>query len=118
MQVINKIKQISGFYLKKYSLRINRSKLSIQDKKRKRITGLYFEGTKVSVSKTYIKKLEQEIYFCEKYGITTHLNHIGKLDKMNFYKNMMGRCAFVKMVEPESGKYLIERLRRLFEDYL
>ena len=118
MQVINKIKQISGFYLKKYSLRINRSKLSIQDKKRKRITGLYIEGTKVSVSKTYIKKLEREIYFCEKYGITTHLNHIGKLDKMNFYKYMMGRCAFVKMVEPESGKYLIERLRRLFEDYL
>lgn len=117
-KVINTIKQISGFYLRKYSLKINRSKLSIQDNERKKITGLYIEGTKVSVSKTYIKKIEREIYFCEKYGIATHLNHIGKLDKMNYYKYMMGRCAFVKMVEPELGKHLIERLSKLFEDYL
>lgn len=116
-KVVNYLKQISGFYLKHNRLSLNYSKTSIQKAERKRITGLYIDSEGVTVSKTYKKKLERELYFCEKYGVMAHLNHTGNLDKMDFYKYIMGRCAFVKMVEPDIGSSLISRVKILMKDY-
>lgn len=82
----------------------------------KRITGLYLENGLVQVSKTYIKELERELFFCKKYGIATHLRHSGKIDKMDFYKYIMGKCSFVKMVQPKLGNQLISQVQELYRE--
>lgn len=112
---IAKIKQYSGYYLSQKHLRLKKSKTSLQTSNRKRITGLYIEGERIVVSKTYIKTIERELFYCEKYGISTHLRHSGKLDKMDFYKYILGKCAFVRMVEPTKGLELIEQVQKLYE---
>lgn len=113
-EVIKSIKQQVGYYLSKKGLLINKSKTSLQVNNHKRITGLYLENGQVQVSKTYIKGLERELFFCKKYGIATHLRHSDKMDKMDFYKYIMGKCSFVKMVQPKLGNQLISQVQELY----
>ena len=114
--VINSIKQQVGYLLSKKKLRIKKAKTSFQTGKRKRITGLYIENGSIHVSKTYIKEIERELFYCKKFGIATHLRHCDKLDKMDFYKYFMGKCAFVKMVEPDIGSELIRQFQELYDE--
>lgn len=115
-EVIRSIKQQVSYYLSRKGLLINKSKTSLQVNSHKRITGLYLGSGQVQVSKTYIKELERELFFCKKYGIATHLRHSGKIDKMDFYKYIMGKCSFVKMVQPKLGNQLISQVQELYRE--
>ena len=115
-KIIRSIKQQVSYYLSRKGLLINKSKTSLQVNSHKRITGLYLENGLVQVSKTYIKELERELFFCKKYGIATHLRHSGKIDKMDFYKYIMGKCSFVKMVQPKLGNQLISQVQELYRE--
>lgn len=79
---------------------------------RQEVTGLLVNGEKVRVEKSYLKKLKQEIYYCKKYGVDNHLNHIGCTKR--FYKDhLYGKVYFVNMVDSEIGKKLLDDMNNI-----
>lgn len=64
----------------------------------------------------YKRVLLQEIYYCNKYGVNSHLEKIGS--NKAFYKEYLyGKAYFVKMVESEAGEKILEKLDELKWNY-
>ena len=58
------------------------------------------------VSKEYRKKLRQEIYYCQKYGIKNHLKHIGSdLTEEEYCKVLKGKINYVLSVNPNDLEF-------------
>ena len=92
---------------------INSQKTRFTDKaQRQEITGLNINSGKVNVPRSYIRKFEQEIYYCSKYGAQNHQKHIG--DHHRFYRDhMYGKAYYIHMIEPLLGTKLIDKLDRV-----
>lgn len=95
------------------NLSVNDSKTKVQKKEIKKITGLYIKSDQVYVSKSYIKAIESDIYYCEKYGVLGHLTYHNMLCISNFKGYMYGRCNFLKMINNKEAQRLINRLNKL-----
>lgn len=79
------------------------------------VTGLIV-NKKVSIPKEYIKEINKEIYFCKKYGVTSHLkmtrNH------RSFYKeHLYGKAYFINMIDKDLGKKILEQLDEIQWEY-
>lgn len=87
---------------------INYRKLRLQTKNNmQEVTGLIVNEN-VKVKRKYKKRLEQHIYYCEKFGVYSHLQENGADNKSYFKEYLYGMANFVKMIEPEEGvKFLI-----------
>ena len=73
------------------------------------VTGICVNDTQMHVDRQYIKNLKMQIYYCKKYGVQSHLDHIQC--KKRFYKeHMYGKAYFVNMVDNETGQYLLKQL--------
>ena len=73
-------------------------------------------GDKVHVSQKFKKRFRQEIYYCKKYGVQSHLKHIN--DHHAFYKeHMYGQAYFINMVEPSLGQELLRLLDSISWEY-
>ena len=106
LPIIEKIIEEEGF-------EINSAKTRIQYKYRaQEVTGLTVNAGKVNVDRRYIKKLMQEIYYCKKFGPSGHLAHVG-IDKLNFKEHMYGKAYFVKMVNEDLGKKILDELAEI-----
>lgn len=83
---------------------------------RQEVTGLIVNGDSVRVSPKFKKHFRQEIYYCKKYGVKSHLEHIE--DQHSFYKeHMYGQAYFINMVEPSLGKELLDLLDSIQWEY-
>ena len=83
---------------------------------RQEVTGLIVNGDKVHVSQKFKKRFRQEIYYCKKYGVQSHLKHIN--DHHAFYKeHMYGQAYFINMVEPSLGQELLRLLDSISWEY-
>lgn len=80
------------------------------------VTGLTVNNNIVRVSKAYKRKLQQEIYYCKKYGPYNHQEHI-KDAHLFFKEHLYGKAYFVCMVEPELGKKMLSDLDTVNWDY-
>lgn len=82
---------------------------------RQEVTGLIV-NEKVSVSKAYIRELKKEIFFCQKYGVNSHLQRINC--SKSFYKeHLFGKAYFVYMVEEDLGTKLLIELNKIEWEY-
>lgn len=109
---ILKIKEI----VEESEYQINESKTHVmKDNYRKIVTGLIV-NEKVKVPKSFKNKLRQEIFYCKKYGISQHLNAVGRNSAVNFKEYMYGKAYFIKMVEKELGDYYLNELDELFRN--
>lgn len=82
---------------------------------RQEVTGLIV-NKKVSIPKKYLKELNKEIYFCKKFGVSSHLSKIGS--EKSFYKeHLYGKVYFVKMIDEGLGKKLLEDLSEIEWEY-
>lgn len=102
---------------------IKEEKFNVNEKKtryayyyqRQEVTGLIV-NKKVSITKEYLKELNKEIYFCEKFGVTSHLEKINS--HKSFYKeHLYGKAYFVNMVDKEMGKKFLNRLDTIMWEY-
>lgn len=102
---------------------VKEENLTINDKKtryayyyqRQEVTGLIV-NKKVSVPKEYIKEIYKDIYYCKKYGVSSHLNRVN--NEKSFYKEYMyGKALFVKMVDLKQGQKILNELDSLDWDY-
>ena len=70
----------------------------------------------VKIQNSYKRKLRQEIYYCKKYGVESHLRKTGAINRSNFIAYIYGKTYYVKMVEPALGEILLNELDRIFQD--
>lgn len=103
LKIVNNIIQEEGFTL-------NDRKTRIQKKgQRQEVTGLNLNSGKVTIPKKYKRELEQEIYYCKKFGVSSHLEHI-QVKKAFYKEHLYGKAYFINMIEPEVAKKILEEL--------
>ena len=92
---------------------VNEKKTRISYKyQRQEVTGLIVNDNKVTIDRKYKKSLLQEIYYCKKYGPSSHLNYINSTKR--FYKaHLYGKSYFVNMVDKELGKRVLLQLSEI-----
>lgn len=96
--------------VKLHGFEINSKKTHLmEDPHRKIVTGLLVTD-KVRVPKYYKRIFNQELYYCEKYGVASHLNNCRSNKKINFKEYMYGKAYYIKMIEPEIGENYLVRL--------
>ncbi|MBV1709410.1 MAG: reverse transcriptase family protein [Erysipelothrix sp.] len=92
---------------------VNEKKIRIQFKHQKQnVTGLTVNDFKVRVSREYLRKFRQEIYFCQKFGIRDHLRFINS-DRRYFRDYMYGKAYFINMIDVDEGKLLLNKLNQI-----
>ncbi len=119
------IRKVSGF-LNTMGFALNQKKTRILYKNgRQTVTGIVV-NEKTQVSKDYRRKLRQEIHYCLKYGVRSHMNRTGKeilfpegrAEEKRYIQTLLGKIRFILQVNPEDRwfqgmeKKLIEVLRR------
>ena len=96
---------------------INSKKTRVAYKhQRQEVTGIIVNGEKLRINKKYKRELNQEIYYCTKYGVKHHMEKTNNTKA--FYKeHLYGKAYFVYMVEPEIGKSMLKNLDGIQWDY-
>lgn len=79
---------------------------------RQEVTGLIVNSNKVNVSKKYIKKVKQEIYYCLKFGVSDHLMH-NNINKRFYKDHLYGKVYYIYMVNHTLGSQLLKELERI-----
>lgn len=83
----------SGFKLNSRKVRVQRRST------RQSVTGVVVNEFK-NVPKGLIRKLRQDLYFCQRYGLQEHCRRVGQ-EPESFLSSIDGRIAFLKMTRPE-----------------
>lgn len=101
--VKEKLKKL-GLFLK------NRKTAVINRSKRQTVTGIVV-NEKINLTKEYKKKIRQEMYYIEKFGIDNYAKNQGISDIPEYLMSLKGRIAFVLQTCPnncEFNKYKIK----------
>ena len=88
-----------GLFLK------NRKTAVIPATKRQTVTGIVV-NEKMNLTKEYKKKIRQEMYYIEKFGLEEHLKKLGIADKEKYLNALKGRIAFVLQTLPNDEEFL------------
>lgn len=75
---------------------------------RQEVTGIIV-NKKLSVSPKIEKELKNAIYFCGKYGVTSHMEHI-QCDKSFYKEHLYGLAYFIKMIDEPKGTTYLKKL--------
>jgi retron-type reverse transcriptase len=102
---------------------INDEKFEINEQKvrlqycfmKQEVTGLIV-NKKVTISNHIVKELDNAIYYCQKYGVVSHMKRIG-CDKSFYKEHLYGLAYFVKMVDIEKGVNFLKQLSEVVWDY-
>lgn len=109
----NNIKKIVEFH----GFELNKSKERLQFKNQPQfVTGLLV-NEEVKIRGSFKRKIEQDIYYCERFGIYSHLKKINMADRSFYKEYIYGKVNFVKDVEPSVGEKLLNRLNQLNWSY-
>lgn len=80
------------------------------------VTGLVV-NEKVGVPSDYLRKLRQELYYCRKYGIASHMAHLGLAETESRYlARLLGKVNYVLQISPgekgmpEARAWILETL--------
>ena len=112
-------KNLYGFVknvLIKLNLRINKGKTRfINNNKRQTVTGVVV-NKKLQVDKDKRKKIRQDMYYINKYGISNHLIRIGYIGSLRSYieklEGRIGWMLFINKEDKELDQY-IKQLKML-----
>ena len=86
----------------KYSINREKTRVSYPHQ-RQEVTGLLVNGNHVRIPKKYKRNLYQQLYYCSKFGVESHLEKI-VCNKAFFKEHIYGKIYFVNLVEPEEAK--------------
>ena len=101
-EVIQKVRKM----LYPLGLKINRDKIHIVHSSQKQVVTGIVVNQKLNLEKNYKKKIRQELYYIQKFGIDSHLNQIGVLDKVQYLKSLQGRILFVLQIRKNDREFL------------
>ena len=110
LPIIKEIIEAEGFSVNEKKVRV------ALPHQRQEVTGILINNGKVAVSRKYKRKFYQEIYYCKKYGPAEHQRYIG--DKHSYFKeHLYGKAYYIKMIEPDVGQDLLNKLNEIDWDY-
>lgn len=113
------IRKVSGF-LRSMGFELNREKTKVVTcHQRQQVTGIVV-NEKPQVTRDYRRRLKQELYYCEKFGLRGHLEAVGDTRFLSlgdaggeqYRLSLLGRVNYVLHVNPED-KYFLEARRKL-----
>ncbi|MBP3362035.1 MAG: RNA-directed DNA polymerase [Clostridia bacterium] len=86
--------------LKKMGFFLNDKKTAfIHDGQKKIVTGIVI-NKKLNTSKKYRKQVRQEIFYCKKFGVASHMKHINSDKSKNDYLlSLLGKVNFILSVD-------------------
>lgn len=111
------VKQKVRNFLHVLGFELNRKKTRVQNQShRQTVTGLVV-NEKMQVSREYRNQLRAEIYYCQKYGVTSHLNKMGnpawmrgdEPDVKRYLQYLLGKINYVLAVNPHDGHFCKKR---------
>lgn len=107
-KLAKKIVDIVESILWSHNFVLNKSKTRLMKKNEsKKVTGLMITTKGIKIPTNYIKKLEKELYYCKRFGVSNHLKYNNKITKANYKGYITGMIRYVYMVDKELGiKYL------------
>jgi RNA-directed DNA polymerase len=112
--LVQKIRELVSFTLSKYSLVINDEKTRLMKNKHiKIVTGLVVTPQGVKIPQKYIRRLNKELYYCQKFGVNEHLKYHGLITIANYKGYLMGLARFIYMVDPFKGAVFIKEINDL-----
>lgn len=83
------------------------------------VTGLVV-NEKINVTSEYKRKIKQEVYYCCKFGVDSHLlvNGINILPKI-YLQGLLGRINYVLQICPDNAQFLEyrEKIKTLIKEY-
>jgi len=91
--------------LRKMGLFVNDKKtIVVRNGQKKIVTGIVV-NEKTNVSVEYRRRLRQELYFCQKYGVDAHLVRLGiNASAEQYLKQLLGRVNYVLQVTPDNNE--------------
>ncbi|MBQ1817042.1 MAG: RNA-directed DNA polymerase, partial [Clostridia bacterium] len=82
-----------GFYLNRKKTRL------VRPGQRQAVTGVIV-NEKLAVPREYKRRLRQELYYIEKYGMEEHLSRLGGEAQSGYAARLLGRVNYVLSIEP------------------
>ena len=104
--------------LKKMGFYLNDAKTTVARKGQKQIVTGIIVNEKINTSLSYRKKIRQELYYCKKFGVTSHLQR-KQLDisEQDYLKKLLGKVNYVLSVDAANvemmgyKKWLIDKIK-------
>lgn len=85
-----------------YGLKINEDKIKVLNGvKSSSVTGLRVSKEKISITREMKRKIKNEVFFIENFGLTSHLN-ARKIINPNYIYSLLGRINFWLHIEPNN----------------
>lgn len=106
IKIVEPIVKDEGFILNRKKTRV------AYNNKRQEVTGLNLNSGRVTIPREYKRKLLQEIYYCQKYGVEGHLRHI-KCEKAFYKEHLYGKAYFINMIEPDIANKILTELDKI-----
>lgn len=93
--------------LLKYGFYLNRRKTHfVNNNHQQNVTGIVV-NKKPQVSAEYRRKLRQEIYYCKKYGVKNHIEHLNlEYDTYEYLYKLRGKISFVLSVNKDDKEFI------------
>lgn len=115
LEFLNDLIKEVNLYLNKIGLEINPKKTKFFDQfSPKKLTGIMLTNNGLKVPLRIKKKISKELYYCEKYGVESHLRRTNKIGLANYKGYMYGIVGYIKLVEPTLGEEYIERMKNIY----
>lgn len=94
---------------------LKRSKTAVvHASRRQSVTGIVV-NERINIAREYQRKLRQEMYYLQKFGLDEHLKRIGASDKRHYLLSLRGRVAYVLQVRPNDPEFV--GYQRLLGEY-
>lgn len=114
-KIVSDIREI----LKKYSLKLNNSKIRIVSPKMiKKVTGVNIINGELKPSKKIVNYINNTMYYIDKYGLESHLKKTSKTafsSEESFKEHLLGKIYFVKSINHRIGSILLEKYYVVFK---
>ncbi|MBO5970638.1 MAG: RNA-directed DNA polymerase [Clostridia bacterium] len=90
-----------------YGYLLNSKKTTVVSSSGRQIVTGVVVNEKMTVPAEYKAKIRQEVYFCKKFGVENHLEHIHySKDTKAYLQSLLGRVSFVLQTEPGDQEFL------------
>ena len=102
---VGKIISTIKIILKDFDLSINKNKLRVlRNSNRQVVTGIIVNNRKLSISREVKKKIRQEVYYIDKYGLDSHIKFI-KEHRGNYLNHLRGKVNWVLTIEKNNDEF-------------
>lgn len=92
------------YLLSNYGLRLNNEKTKILRQHQKQYVTGAVVNENVSVESKTKKKLRQQMYYIQKFGLESHMNHL-EIKKQNYVYHLMGKICWVLTLEKKNEEF-------------